>query len=213
MTHSYFSTPTNEVDYMALTDKKEREWISVEEYLQGERVSDVKHEYIDGHVYAMSGASKNHERISGNVYRQLGNHLEGNPCEPFASDIKIKVGQAFFYPDVTVVCEDTAVDEYYVENPVIIVEVLSKSTRRMDETTKKLAYQAIPALKEYVLIEQDVVDVEGCRRREGWVSRHYFMGDEVTFEAVGLTLPVEAIYHRVENDDVRTFLAEQSQQA
>jgi Uma2 family endonuclease len=198
---------------MALKDKKETEWISVADYLQGELISDVKHEYIDGCVYAMAGASKNHERLSGNMYRKLGNHLEGNPCEPFSSDIKVKAGQAFFYPDVTVVCEDNSDNEYYTETPVIIVEVLSKSTRRMDETTKKTAYQTIPTLKEYVLIEQDIVDVEVCRRSEGWVSKHYFLGDEVTFESVGLTLPVEDIYYRVDNDEVKSFLAERIHQA
>jgi Uma2 family endonuclease len=198
---------------MALKDKKETEWISVADYLQGELISDVKHEYIDGCVYAMAGASKNHERLSGNMYRKLGNHLEGNPCEPFSSDIKVKAGQAFFYPDVTVVCEDNSDNEYYTETPVIIVEVLSKSTRRMDETTKKTAYQTIPTLKEYVLIEQDIVDVEVCRRSEGWVSKHYFLGDEVTFESVGLTLPVEDIYYRVDNDEVKSFLVERIHQA
>jgi Uma2 family endonuclease len=109
-----------------------------------------------------------------------------------------------------VVCKDTSDNDYYAETPVILVEVLSKSTRRMDETTKKMAYQAIPTLQEYVLIEQDIVDVEVCRRSEGWVSRHYFMGDSVTFEAVGLTLPVEEIYFRVENDDVKSFLEERA---
>lgn len=197
---------------MALKDKKETEWISVADYLQGELISEVKHEYSDGLVYAMAGASKNHGRLCVNMYRKLGNHLEGNPCEPFSSDLKIKAGQAFYYPDVTVVCEDDSDNEYYTESPVIIVEVLSKSTRRMDETTKKIAYQTIPTLKEYVLIEQDIVDVEVCRRSEGWVSKHYFLGDEVTFESVGLTLPVEDIYYRVDNDDVKSFLAEQAHQ-
>jgi Uma2 family endonuclease len=198
---------------MALKDKKETEWISVADYLQGELISEVKHEYIDGFVYAMAGASKNHGRLCVNMYRKLGNHLEGNPCEPFSSDLKIKVGQAFYYPDVTVVCEDNGDNEYYTESPVIIVEVLSKSTRRMDETTKKIAYQTIPTLKEYVLIEQDIVDIEVCRRSEGWVSKHYFLGDEVTFESVRLTLPVEDIYYRVDNDDVKSFLDEQARQA
>jgi Uma2 family endonuclease len=198
---------------MALKDKKETEWISVADYLQGELISEVKHEYIGGCVYAMAGASKNHGRLCSNISRILGNHLEGNPCEPFSSDLKIKVGQAFYYPDVTVVCEDNSDNEYYTETPVIIVEVLSKSTRRMDETTKKMAYQTIPTLKEYVLIEQDIVDVEVCRKSEGWVSKHYFLGDEVTFESVGLTLPVEDIYYRVDNDEVKSFLAEQTRRA
>jgi Uma2 family endonuclease len=81
----------------------------------------------------------------------------------------------------------------------------------MDETTKKLAYQGIPSLKEYVLIEQDFVDVEVCRRSDGWASSHYFLNDEVAFESIGLTLPVEEICRRVENEDVKAFLEERQQ--
>jgi len=191
---------------MALELKQEAEWISEAAYLQGELLSETKHEYIDGTVYAMAGASKNHERISGNVFGELRTHLKNTPCEPFSSDIKVKVDSKFFYPDVMVVCEDDSDNAYYTENPVIIVEVLSKYTRRMDETAKKIAYQTLPSLKEYVLIEQDFVDVEVCRRSEGWVSHHYFMGDSVTFESVDLTLSVVDIYERVDNDDVTSFV-------
>jgi Uma2 family endonuclease len=191
---------------MALESKQE-EWISEEAYLQSELLSEIKREYIDGAVYAMAGASKNHQRITANVLGELLTQLKNTPCEPFASDIKVKVGSKFFYPDVMAVCKDDSGNDYYTENPVIIVEVLSKSTRRMDETAKKFAYQTLPTLKEYVLIEQDFVDVEVCRRSEGWVSRHYFMGDNVTFESVGLTLSVTDIYQRVDNDDVSSFVA------
>ncbi len=196
---------------MALELKQQAEWISEEAYLQSELLSETKHEYIDGAVYAMAGASKNHQRITGNVSREFGNQLKNTPCEPFSSDIKVKVGSKFFYPDVMVVCKDDSDNDYYTETPVIIVEVLSKSTRRMDETAKKFAYQTLPALKEYVLIEQDFVDVEVCRRSEGWISRHYFMGDTVTFESVDLTLSVADIYQRVENDDVSSFVASLNQ--
>ena len=196
---------------MALKLKQESEWISEEAYLQGELLSEIKHEYIDGAVYAMAGASKNHQRITGNVSREFGNQLKNTPCEPFASDIKVKVGSKFFYPDVMVVCKDDSGNDYYTENPVIIVEVLSKSTRRMDETAKKFAYQTLPTLKEYVLIEQDFVDVEVCRRSESWMSRHYFMGDSVTFESLELTLSVSDIYQRVDNEDVTSFIDSLSQ--
>ncbi|MFI3156872.1 MAG: Uma2 family endonuclease [Methylococcaceae bacterium] len=196
---------------MALKLKQESEWISEEAYLQGELLSEIKHEYIDGAVYAMAGASKNHQRITGNVSREFGNQLKNTPCEPFASDIKVKVGSKFFYPDVMVVCKDDSGNDYYTENPVIIVEVLSKFTRRMDETAKKFAYQTLPTLKEYVLIEQDFVDVEVCRRSESWMSRHYFMGDSVTFESLELILSVSDIYQRVDNEDVTSFIDSLSQ--
>jgi Uma2 family endonuclease len=193
---------------MALKHKDENLPISEDEYLQGELIADIKNEYFDGHVYAMAGASKNHERITGNIFAEFRSLLREAPCEPFSSDLKVKTARGFFYPDVMVVCQDTSGNEYYAETPIIIVEVLSNSTRRLDETIKKLAYQAIPTLQEYVLVEQDFVDVEVCRRNAGWVSEHYFMGDTVNFESVGLTLPVEEIYYRVENEDVKAFLEE-----
>ena len=186
-----------------------RTFITEEDYLNGELMSEIKHEYIDGDIFAMAGASKNHQRISVNVTRQLGNLLENTPCEPFSSDLKVKVGSKYFYPDVMVVCNDDENNEYYTESPTIIVEVLSRSTRRIDETIKKMAYQTIPSLQEYVLIEQDVVDVEVCKRSEGWVSKHYFMGDELTFESLNLMLSVEDLYHRVKNEDVLAFYEEQ----
>jgi Uma2 family endonuclease len=187
--------------------KQESAWMSEEEYLRTEVEREIKHEYIDGHLYAMAGVKKNHQRITVNLLSAFRIFLNGKPCEPFASDVKLKVGSRFFYPDVMVVCEDNKQD-YYTESPVNIVEVLSKSTRRMDETVKKWAYQNIPTLQEYVLIEQDFVDVEVCRRSQGWVSNHYFLGDTVHFEAIGLEMSVADIYERVDNEDMQAFSAQ-----
>jgi len=194
---------------MSAQPEFEPHWISMEDYLRDELSADVKHQYLDGTVYAMSGASRNHERIALNISRMLGNHLLDKPCEPFSSDLKIKAGNYLFYPDAMVVCDDPVSHEYYTETPVLVVEVLSKSTRRIDETVKRRVYQSIRTLQEYVLIEQDIVDVEICRRSEGWISSHYFLGDSVHFESVDLTLNVADIYARVENEDVTTYLLEQ----
>jgi Uma2 family endonuclease len=195
---------------MSAQPQFEQTWISLEDYLAAELLSDTKHEYDDGELVAMSGASKNHERIKGNIAAALHAHLRGKLCESFSSDLKVKIGQYLFYTDTMVVCEDTSVQEYYAETPVLIVEVLSKSTRRRDETIKRRLYETIPTLQEYVLIEQDIVDVEVCRRSEGWVSNHYFLGDELPFDSVDLSLSVADIYARVDNDDMRTFIAEQA---
>ncbi len=183
--------------------------LSEQEYLEGELISDIKHELIDGYAYAMAGASKNHERVTGNLFARLYSHLENSPCEPFASDIKVKVGEDFYYPDVMVVCNDKSDNEYYTDSPIIIVEVLSKSTRRKDQALKRRAYQSLPSLQEYVLIEQDFVEVEVCRKSQSWQSEHYFLGDEVRFESIDLSVPVEMIYSRVVNEEMTEFLAQQ----
>ncbi|SMG64291.1 protein containing DUF820 [methanotrophic bacterial endosymbiont of Bathymodiolus sp.] len=180
--------------------------ISVEQYLKDEINRKEKHELIDGQIYAMAGANANHERISSNISRKFGNHLEASPCEPFGSDMKVKAGSKFFYPDVIVDCQFDETQAYYTETPIIIVEVLSKSTRKMDKTTKRFSYINIPSLQEYVLIEQDIVDIEVIRRSEGWQSRHYFLGDTVHFASIDLTLSVEEIYHRVNNEEMREFI-------
>lgn len=184
--------------------------INEQEYLAGELISEIKHEYIDGIPYAMAGASKNHQRITGNLFSALLIHLKNTPCDVFASDIKVKAGRNFFYPDIIIACEDKTDDEYYTESPSLIVEVLSKSTRKTDHSLKRLAYQNLRSLQEYVLIEQDFVDIEVCRRNRHWQSEHYFLGDEVYFSSLELHIPVADIYTRVKNDDMQAFAIQQS---
>ena len=187
---------------------KEIAFISETDYLEGEKLSDIKHEYMNGEVFAMSGAHANHNYIAGNFHTALNVHLKGKPCRPYISDMKVKIASNYFYPDVLVDCSD--VDGYFTETPTLIVEVLSKSTRRMDETTKRMLYLQIPTLQEYILVEQDIVRIEVARRSEGWQPMRYFLGDEVVLESVGLTLKVEDIYDRVRNEDMREFLEAQS---
>jgi len=193
--------------------KKKVAIITEQEYLAGEEIAENKHEFIGGEIFAMSGASKNHERISGNVFRKFGNFLENSSYEPFSSDIKVKIGKDFFYPDTMVVCDDQTDHDYYTEMPTIIVEVLSKSTRRYDQTIKRIAYQSIPTLQEYILIEQEFVDIEISKKKDTWKSRHYFLGDTFTLESIGLTVKVEDLYYRVKNEEMTDFLQmhEQSQ--
>ncbi|ASF47817.1 Uma2 family endonuclease [Methylovulum psychrotolerans] len=182
--------------------------ISEEDYLQGEMASEVKHQLVDGHVYAMAGASENHDRISGNIYRKFGNHLEKSPCEPFTSDMKLKTSTGNFrYPDCMVVCDKDDENQFYKTKPVILVEVLSRSTRKADEKDKLIEYINIPTLQEYVLIEQDYVDITVYRKSDNWHSVHYFLGETLYFESIDLTLSVEEIYHRVQNDDMAEFLS------
>ena len=189
---------------MPLPQQQPEQQISEQEYLEGELISEVRHEFIDGSVYAMAGASADHGRIAGNLLAAFLRHLQErkSPCEPFQADMKVKTGKKFFYPDVLVSCEQEE-SEYYRNAPLLIVEVVSQSTRKKDNTIKRLSYQNIPSLEEYVLIEQNFVDIEMCRRKNHWRPEHYYLGDTVHFSSIDLTLSVEDIYARVMNDDMR----------
>ena len=185
--------------------------ISEQDYLEGEKISAMKHEYIDGEVYAMAGASKNHQRLVTMLSRRFSEHFDNTPCEVFSSDLKVHIDSKYFYPDVIVVCDKEDSDNpYYTQSPRMIVEVLSSSTRKHDRTFKRKAYQTIPSLEEYVLIEQDFVQIELYRKSESWIPSFYFLGDDITFTSIDLTLPVAEIYQRVENDDMRAFAARRS---
>jgi Uma2 family endonuclease len=94
---------------------------------------------------------------------------------------------------------------------VIVVEVLSKSTRKFDQTVKRQRYQALPSLEEYVLIEQDKGEIEVFRRQDGWQSSYYYLGDEIHFYSIDVTVAVEDIYYQVDNEDVAAFLQQQAQ--
>lgn len=183
-------------------------YISEKDYLEGEKISQIKHEYVDGEVYAMSGASKNHQRLIARLVQKIGNHLEDTPCDVFSSDIKVQAesGRNYFYPDVVVSCNrEDEEDEYYTRTPRLVIEVLSKSTRKFDKTLKREIYQTIPTVEEYVLIEQDHVEITIFRKSDDWKASYYFLGDEVTFTSIDLTLPVLEIYKRVENQELRDF--------
>jgi Uma2 family endonuclease len=186
--------------------------ISVDEYLRGEVLAESKHEYIDGEVYAMAGASENHNLLSGNLFSELKNQLKGKPCKIFVSDMKVKVEESFFYPDVMLVCQEDNANDYYKTSPIIIVEVLSDTTRRFDKTHKLSAYQQIPSLEEYVLIEQNFSEIQVFSRKNHWQSSYYFLGDSITFTSLNVTVTVEDIYYQVNNDDVTAFLQNQAQQ-
>lgn len=189
--------------------------LSPEDYLQGELSSEIKHEYVDGQAYAMAGASPNHNTIAINLVSEFRAHLKNTPCRPFASDIKVKTPLGNYrYPDVLVVCDDDfGQDGYVTQTPRIIIEVISKSTRKTDEQIKRIEYINIPTLQEYVIVEQDYVDVAVFRRSDSWRPTNYFLGDEIHFESIDLTLAVEEIYLNVQNEDMFELLAKKQNQS
>lgn len=175
--------------------------ISEEDYLAGERVSAVKHEYVAGEVFAMAGASKMHVTIAGNIFSALRVHLRGKPCRAYMSDMKVRVkaSSAYYYPDVSVTCSprDLAVDApaYYIEAPCLIAEVLSDSTERVDRREKLLAYQQIDSLDDYLLIDQDKREVEHYRRvADGWQRDILGPGDTLVLPGLKLELTIDQIY-------------------
>ncbi len=182
--------------------------ITEQDYLEGELASDLKHEFIDGQVYAMTGTSDDHNRISVNVLSEFRQQLKGQSCEPFMADMKLKAGENIYYPDVMVICESDDADTKLVKHgPAIIVEVLSPSTRRTDLTIKKEAFLSLPSLQEYVVIEQASCQVLVFRRKDNWRASYYFLGDTITFESIDISISVEEVYDRVVNDDITAFLA------
>ncbi|GAA4999671.1 Uma2 family endonuclease [Acinetobacter puyangensis] len=185
--------------------------LSEQDYLAGELHSEIKHEYIDGEVFAMVGSTANHNTLAGNVFLALGNHLKGKPCRPFTSDMKVKIGTKYFYPDVLVDCSNISGQDIFTQTPILIVEVLFKSTQQYDKTLKLKNYLKIDTLLEYILIEQDKAEIQVLRRTQGWQPNYYFLGDDVTFESVGLTVPVEELYDQIQNDDMSEWLEQKAQ--
>src|SRR6266404_1353547 len=154
--------------------------ISVEDYLAGELVSPIKHEYLGGFVYAMAGARNVHNLIATNTLVALGSRLRGRDCRPFNSDTKIRVRLPaqvrFYYPDVSVICRPNAQTDSFQDEPAALFEVLSRRTRRIDEGEKKDAYLTIGSLGVYVLVEQETPAAIVFRRTDHGFVREVYQG-------------------------------------
>jgi Uma2 family endonuclease len=177
--------------------------MSVDEYLAGELKSQVKHEYLGGFVYAMAGGKNAHNLIASNVLGGLHARLRGNACSAYNSDTKIRVNLPthvrFYYPDASVICDSNPGEDSFQDRPVVVAEVLSRNTRRIDQGEKKDAYLAIPTLEAYLLIEQDGPAVAVYYRTEqGFVQENY-TGLEATIPLAKIhaDLPLAEIYEGV----------------
>ena len=190
-----------------------RKLITAEEYLELTGEDEGKHELIEGVIYAMAPIRANHSLITSKLNKRLLVHLDGTPCQVYNDPMEVKIDDFSVYaPDVMVDCSKIDGKALYKEEPLLIVEVLSPSTRRHDKATKLRKYLTIPSLKEYALIEQDFVDVEILRRDNGWQPEHHFLGDDVTFTSIDLTLSVEDIYEWVQNNDMRAWSANKKEE-
>lgn len=177
-------------------------FFSVEDYLAGERVSQEKHEYLAGAIYAMAGTTIGHDRIAGNIYGELRQQLRGKPCEAFSSDVKVRIrkdaADFFYYPDVTVDCSGAGDASLFANEPRAIFEVLSPETERIDRGEKLRNYQAIDSLEVYALVDQFHVAVTVYRRTaDGWVMEFLTeKSDTLVMPAIDCTLSLSAIYER-----------------
>jgi Uma2 family endonuclease len=177
-------------------------YISPEDYLAGEEVSPIKHEYRRGHVYAMVGARKPHVIIAGNLVTLLNNHLQDSPCIVLSADTKVRLEEAdcYYYPDVVVTCDerDLSTTDEFVRFPKLVIEVLSKSTATFDRGDKFADYQTSPVLQEYILVSQTEQNISCFRKTDGrWVEQSYGASDRVHFESINLTCAIAAIYRKV----------------
>lgn len=174
---------------------------SVEAYLEGEKISPVRHEFVDGEVYATAGASDTHNLIAGDIYVALALHLRDSRCQPFSGDIKVQVTRnVYYYPDILVSCEENPESPYFRNAPILIVEVTSPSTEHIDRREKLLFYQQMPSVQEYAVVDQHRMNVELHRRQSNgtWITYFFDASDDrIEFESVELTMPITEIYRRV----------------
>lgn len=183
--------------------------ITEQDYLHNELQSQIKHEFIDGELFAMVGASSAHNLISLNIATELRTHLKGKPCRPYVNDMKVRIEGNYYYPDVLVDCSDIADDAYFAETPILIIEVLSESTKQYDKTFKLQQYKKIATLQEYVMIEQNNALVEVVSRLDGWQAHYYGLGESFMLQSVGLKLLVAEVYESVKNKDMLAWLEQQ----
>lgn len=182
-----------------------KERLTAAEYLAFERRSEVKHEFLNGEIFAHAGASRKHCRVGGNVFASLHHQLRGRPCEAFMGDMRVRVSVTglYTYPDIAVVCGEPEFEDDELDtllNPTLIIEVLSDSTADYDRGTKFAHYRTLPSLREYLLFAQDRVHVEHFVRQpeDRWLlTESDDPASILDLEAIGCKLELAAAYERV----------------
>lgn len=184
-----------------MTISKSEIYISPEDYLSQEKISVIRYEYIRGKVRAMTGKNQAHNTITVNVATLLKDHLWGTDCQVFCETMKVRIDPAdvYYYPDVTVTCTDRPLNQNFIQDPCLIIEVLSDKTQVVDRSNKLSDYQQIKTLEEYVLIHSDRPQIECFRQIEKgrWELCVYREGDDVYFDSVSFLIEIAAIYEDV----------------
>lgn len=185
------------------SDPVKRHW-TVEEYLAYEEETGVKHEYLDGDIFAMSGGSGDHALITMNCGIEIGSQIRGSNCKAYSSDLKIKISNnRYVYPDLSVVCGETQYaddNNSILLNPIMVVEVISPSSASYDRLQKSEYYRSLPSLQIYLILEQDKPFAQlWSRREDGWLLQD-FSGLDATLPltAIDCTLPLSEVYRGVE---------------
>jgi Uma2 family endonuclease len=173
--------------------------LSPDDYLAAEAQAEIKHEYHDGEVFAMAGASDEHVTIVGNLMFLLLPHTRKRGCRPYSSDMKVRIESAnrFYYPDLLVTCDlRDRETRYYKKHPKLIIEILSNSTEAFDRGAKFHHYRELESLQEYVLVNQDHTEIEIYRRMgdRTWSFETYGAGETVRFASLDLDCSIAEIY-------------------
>jgi Uma2 family endonuclease len=176
--------------------------MTVEEYLVWELQQDVRYEYVNGEVFAMTSGTIPHNDLALNLYTALRPHLRPRGCRINVSDVKVQVSpnSPYYYPDVIVSCDPRDINaRKFIQYPKLIVEVLSPSTEAKDRGEKFIYYQTMPTLQEYVLIDPEQIAVECYRRGEGrmWLYFPYTAGDTIALSSLEFECPIELLYENV----------------
>jgi len=178
---------------------------TVKEYLEMEKASTVKHEYFQGEVFAMSGATFNHNLIFSNVFGPLFFKLKGSKCIPFGSDMRMNIPEntLFTYPDISIYCNEIkhlSEDEGTILQPTVIIEILSPSTKNYDKGKKFNLYKDITSLKEYIMIDSESVFLEAyyINEEQNWVlNKHEEISDTLNLVSMGFGVALTDIYNHV----------------
>lgn len=176
--------------------------MTIEQYLEWEPQQDLRYEYVNGEVFAMTGGTIPHNDIALNLYRNLYPHLRSRGCRANVSDVKVQVSpnSPYYYPDVIVSCDPQDLNaRKFIQNPTIIAEVLSPGTSAKDRGEKFTDYQKIPTLKEYLLIDSEKIAVERYFRGEGrmWFYYPYIIGDAIALSSIEFEFAIELLYEGV----------------
>ena len=176
--------------------------MTTEEYLAWELNQDIRYEYINGEVFAMTGGTIPHNDIALNLYTALRSYLRARGCRVNVSDVKVQVTpkSPYFYPDLIVSCHpDDLNARKFIQNPKLIVEVLSPGTSNKDRGERFRYYLTMPSLQEYILIDSEKISVERYCRGEGrmWLYYPYMTGDIITLSSIEFEFPIEMLYDGV----------------